>query len=89
VPNAVVNSVEPDEIGIASGTSATLREVGGVFGVAQIATAFAHPRNYTWRPTFVTTSATRSGSPLRSPRSACSSRWLPAAGPRRSQSLNS
>jgi hypothetical protein len=53
VPNAVVNSVEPDEIGIASGTSATLREVGGVFGVALIATAFAHPGNYTSRPTFV------------------------------------
>jgi MFS family permease len=53
VANAVVSSVEPDKIGIASGTSATLREVGGVFGVAVIATVFAHPGNYTSRPTFV------------------------------------
>lgn len=53
VANGVMTSVGPDEIGIASGTSATLREVGAVFGVALTASVFAHPSNYTSQETFI------------------------------------
>lgn len=41
VANSVVNSVGPDDIGIASGTSSAMREVGGVFGVALAASVFS------------------------------------------------
>ncbi|MEU3370421.1 MFS transporter [Streptomyces sp. NPDC006660] len=54
VANGVMTSVGPEETGIASGTSATLRELGGVFGVAFTATAFAHAGNYTSHQTLIT-----------------------------------
>lgn len=54
VANGVMTSVGPDLTGIASGTSATLREVGGVFGVALTASVFSHPGNYTSHSTFIT-----------------------------------
>ncbi|WP_328499740.1 MFS transporter [Streptomyces sp. NBC_00457] len=54
VANGVMTSVGPNETGIASGTSATLRELGGVFGVAFTATVFAHTGNYTSQQTFIT-----------------------------------
>lgn len=54
VANGVMTSVGPDETGIASGTSATLRELGGVFGVAFTASVFSHAGNYTSRQTFIT-----------------------------------
>jgi len=41
VANSVVNAVGPDDIGIASGTSSAMREVGGVFGVALAASFFS------------------------------------------------
>ncbi len=47
VAHGVMTSVGPDETGIASGTSATLRELGGVLGVAFTASMFSHPHNYT------------------------------------------
>lgn len=53
VANGVMTSVGPNETGIASGTSATLRELGGVFGVAFTASLFAHPGNYTSHRTFI------------------------------------
>ncbi len=40
VANAVVSSVPPTEMGIASGTNSSLREIGGVFGVAVLASVF-------------------------------------------------
>jgi len=46
VANAVVSSVPPDEAGVASGTNSALRELGGVFGVAVLAAAFAHDGVY-------------------------------------------
>jgi EmrB/QacA subfamily drug resistance transporter len=52
VANAVMNSVPPEETGIASGTSSTFREVGGVFGVAILATVFASNNVFGSRPTF-------------------------------------
>jgi EmrB/QacA subfamily drug resistance transporter len=54
VANGVMTAVGPHEIGIASGTSATLREVGAVFGVALTATVFSHPGNFTSHQTFIT-----------------------------------
>lgn len=54
VATGVMTSVGPDQAGIASGSSATLRELGGVFGVAATATVFAHPGNYTSHQTFIT-----------------------------------
>lgn len=53
VANGVMTSVGADETGIAAGTSATLREVGAVLGVALTATVFAHPGNYTSHQTFI------------------------------------
>jgi MFS family permease len=53
VANAVVGSVPPSEIGIASGTNSALREIGGVFGVAILATIFAHSGEYSSVPTFI------------------------------------
>jgi EmrB/QacA subfamily drug resistance transporter len=54
VANGVMTSVGPNETGIASGTSATLRELGGVFGVAFTAGIFSHPGNYTSHQVFIT-----------------------------------
>jgi EmrB/QacA subfamily drug resistance transporter len=53
VANAVVGSVPDSEMGIASGTNSSLREIGGVFGVAILATVFAHPGDYTSTQTFI------------------------------------
>jgi EmrB/QacA subfamily drug resistance transporter len=47
VANAVVSSVPPSEMGIASGTNSSLREIGGVFGIAILAGVFSHPGVYT------------------------------------------
>jgi MFS family permease len=52
VANAVVNSVPATETGIASGTSSTFREVGGVFGVAILATVFASNQVFSSQQTF-------------------------------------
>lgn len=52
VANAVVGSVAPSEVGIASGTNSSLREIGGVFGIAVLAAVFASPNVYTSAQTF-------------------------------------
>ncbi|GAB0105048.1 MFS transporter [Nocardia sp. JMUB6875] len=46
VANAVIGSVPPAEMGIASGTNSAIREIGGVFGIAVLATVFNHPGVY-------------------------------------------
>jgi hypothetical protein len=53
VANAVVGSVPPAEAGVASGTNSTIRELGGVLGVAVLATVFVRPGVYTSPQTFV------------------------------------
>jgi MFS family permease len=53
VANAVVGSVPPEEIGIASGTNSSIREVGGVFGIAILAAIFANSHVYTSSTSFV------------------------------------
>jgi EmrB/QacA subfamily drug resistance transporter len=53
VANAVVGSVPPADMGIASGTNSSVREIGGVFGIAVLASVFASAGVYTSRQTFV------------------------------------
>jgi EmrB/QacA subfamily drug resistance transporter len=53
VSTEVLASVPPEEVGIASGTNSALREVGGVFGVAVLASVFARPGAYTSPSIFV------------------------------------
>src|SRR5205807_9828471 len=53
VANAVVGSVPLAEAGVASGTNATIRELGGVLGVAVLATVFSRRGVYTSPHVFV------------------------------------
>jgi MFS family permease len=53
VAGEVMTSVDPEHIGIASGTNNALRELGGVFGVAVLATVFNRPGIYTSPDVFV------------------------------------
>ena len=53
VSTEVLASVPAQEVGIASGTNSALREVGGVFGVAVLASVFARPGAYIFPSTFV------------------------------------
>jgi EmrB/QacA subfamily drug resistance transporter len=46
VANLVLSSVKHEEQGIASGAHNAIRELGGVFGVAVLATVFAHAGGY-------------------------------------------
>jgi MFS family permease len=47
VANLVLSSVRHEEQGIASGAHNAIRELGGVFGVAVLASVFAHSGGYT------------------------------------------
>jgi EmrB/QacA subfamily drug resistance transporter len=53
VANAVMGSVPLEEAGVASGTNSSLRELGGVFGVAVLAAVFTRPGVYTSPDAFV------------------------------------
>ena len=53
VANAVMGSVPPQEAGVASGTNSSLRELGGVFGVAVLAAVFTRHGVYASSSTFV------------------------------------
>jgi EmrB/QacA subfamily drug resistance transporter len=53
VANEVMASVAPHETGIASGINNALRELGGVFGVAVLASVFNRPGVYSSPDTFV------------------------------------
>ncbi len=46
VANLVLSSVRHEEQGIASGAHNAIRELGGVFGVAVLASVFAHSGGY-------------------------------------------
>jgi len=46
VANVVLSSVSPEQEGKASGATNAIREVGGVFGVAVLASIFAHAGGY-------------------------------------------
>src|ERR671937_639843 len=53
VANAVAGSVPQREIGVASGTNSTLRELGGVFGVAVLAAVFSDHGAYSSPQAFI------------------------------------
>lgn len=53
VANVVLSSVRPEEEGQASGAQNAIRELGGVFGVAVLASIFAHAGGYGTGATFV------------------------------------
>jgi MFS family permease len=53
VANEVMSSVPPERTGIASGINSALRELGGVFGVAVLASVFAHSGGYSSPAEFV------------------------------------
>jgi hypothetical protein len=44
--NAVLGAVRPEEAGQASGATNAIRELGGVLGIAVLATVFAHNGSY-------------------------------------------
>jgi hypothetical protein len=47
VANTVLGSVRPELEGIASGTNNAIRELGGVFGIAVLASVFSSTGGYT------------------------------------------
>ncbi|GAA2608071.1 MFS transporter [Actinomadura fulvescens] len=47
IANLVLSTVDRTEEGIASGTNNAIRQIGGVFGVAVLASIFAHNGSYT------------------------------------------
>src|SRR3954454_17413927 len=53
VANVVLSSVRPEEEGQASGANNAIRELGGVFGVAVLASVFAHYGGYGSGSSFV------------------------------------
>jgi MFS family permease len=53
VANTVMSAVPPADAGVASGTNSALRELGGVFGVAVLASVFARPGVYGSAQAFV------------------------------------
>jgi MFS family permease len=53
VANVVLSSVRPDQEGKASGANNAIREVGGVFGVAVLATVFTRVGGYQSATSFV------------------------------------
>jgi EmrB/QacA subfamily drug resistance transporter len=53
VANAVAGAVPPQEIGVASGTNSTMRELGGVLGVAVLAAIFTRHGGYSSPQAFV------------------------------------
>ena len=53
VANVVLSSVRPEEEGQASGANNAIRELGGVFGVAVLASVFSHYGGYTSGAAFV------------------------------------
>jgi EmrB/QacA subfamily drug resistance transporter len=53
VANVVLSSVRPEQEGQASGANNAIRELGGVFGVAVLASIFAHYGGYRTSTTYV------------------------------------
>jgi hypothetical protein len=53
IANVVLSAVRPDEEGKASGANNAIRELGGVFGVAVLASIFAANGSYVTAQSFV------------------------------------
>jgi hypothetical protein len=58
VANVVLSSVAPEHEGKASGATNAIRELGGVFGVAVLASVFAHGGGYKSAATFTSGTST-------------------------------
>jgi len=58
VANVVLSSVKPEHEGKASGATNAIRELGGVFGVAVLASVFAHGGGYRTAATFTSGTST-------------------------------
>jgi EmrB/QacA subfamily drug resistance transporter len=58
VANVVLSSVRPDQEGKASGANNAIRELGGVFGVAVLASVFSHAGGYRTAVTFTNGTST-------------------------------
>src|SRR5437764_359046 len=58
VANVVLSSVAPEHEGKASGATNAIRELGGVFGVAVLASVFAHAGGYRSAATFTSGTST-------------------------------
>jgi MFS family permease len=58
VANVVLSSVAPEHEGKASGATNAIRELGGVFGVAVLASVFAHAGGYRTAETFTNGTST-------------------------------
>jgi MFS family permease len=54
VSGEVVSAVPPERMGVAAGVNGSIRELGGVLGVALAATVFAHNGGYTTTSMFTT-----------------------------------
>jgi EmrB/QacA subfamily drug resistance transporter len=53
VANEVVAAVDDEDVGMAAGTNSAVRELGGVFGVAVLASVFARPGAYAAPAVFI------------------------------------
>ncbi len=53
VANAIMSSIPLEEAGVASGTNSAIRELGGVVGVAVLASVFIHHGGYASPHTFI------------------------------------
>ena len=82
VANVVLSSVRPEEEGKASGANNAIRELGGVFGVAVLASIFAHYGGYGTGADVRRRARRRRSGSARS--SSGSARWPRFAIPRRS-----
>ena len=82
IANVVLSAVRPEQEGKASGATNTIREVGGVFGVAVLAAIFSANGDYTTPAAYVAGSSRPSPSARSSSGSGrwprCSSRRGPA-----------
>ena len=81
VANLVLSSVDPTEQGIASGAHNAIRELGGVFGVAVLASIFAHSGSYATPQAF--TDGAVPAVPGSAPQSSVSALQPPAPSARR------
>jgi EmrB/QacA subfamily drug resistance transporter len=90
VTRAVVASVAPQDIGIASGTFTTLRQLGGAFGIAIAGVAFGTPASFAdgYVPAILATAAMAFAAALAATLLAHSPTARPAEVPARPRVLN-
>src|SRR5205807_1170352 len=89
VQKTVVGAVVPSEIGMASGTLSTIRQLGGAFGIAITVAVFASAGNHATPQAFSDGFAAASlSAALLSAAGAIAAIWLPAARGKRSAAVS-